>query len=162
MTCIVQHVLTLLLWLAEVAFSWIFPMKSFLMVTSVKHSWGRRYIKRRLKNLRFTVLFNVNGFPPWPFCGNDQRFTLYYTIPESNKWCVTFHMWHAYSNTFSSKTIYQFLSRFHWSLFLFGPNNNIPALIQIVARYRPGDKPLSEAMLVNLLTQKSVTQWGFV
>ena len=28
-----------------------------------------------------------------------------------------------------------------------GPINNIPALVQIMARRRPGDKPLSEAML---------------
>ena len=42
-----------------------------------------------------------------------------------------------------------------------GPINNIPALIQIMALRRPGDKPLSEAMLVSLLTHKCVTcpQW---
>ena len=28
-----------------------------------------------------------------------------------------------------------------------GPINNIPALVQIMARRRPGDKPLSEQML---------------
>ena len=31
-------------------------------------------------------------------------------------------------------------------------NNNIPALVQIMAWCRPGNKPLSEPMLVNLLT----------
>ena len=30
--------------------------------------------------------------------------------------------------------------------------NNIPALIKIMARHRPGEKPLSEPMLVSLLT----------
>ena len=42
-----------------------------------------------------------------------------------------------------------------------GPINNIPALVQIKAWRRPGDKPLSEAMMVSLLTQKCVTrpQW---
>ena len=42
-----------------------------------------------------------------------------------------------------------------------GPINKIPALLQIMAWRHPGDKPLSEAMLVNLLTQKCVTrpQW---
>ena len=30
--------------------------------------------------------------------------------------------------------------------------NNIPALVQIMAWRRPGDKPLSEPMMVNLLT----------
>ena len=39
--------------------------------------------------------------------------------------------------------------------------SNIPALIQIMAWRRPGDKPLSEPMMVNLLTHKCVTrpQW---
>ena len=44
-----------------------------------------------------------------------------------------------------------------------GPINNIPALVQIMAtgRRRPGDKPLSEPMLVCLLTHICVTrpQW---
>ena len=33
-----------------------------------------------------------------------------------------------------------------------GQINNIPALVQIMAWRRPGDKPLSEAMMVRLLT----------
>ena len=33
-----------------------------------------------------------------------------------------------------------------------GPINNIPALVQIMAWRRPGDKPLPEAMMVSLLT----------
>ena len=42
-----------------------------------------------------------------------------------------------------------------------GPINNIPALVQIMARRRPGDKPLSEPMMVNLPTHICVTrpQW---
>ena len=32
-----------------------------------------------------------------------------------------------------------------------GPINNIPAMVQIVAWRRPGDKPLSEPMIVSLL-----------
>ena len=32
------------------------------------------------------------------------------------------------------------------------PNDDIPALVQIMARHRPGDKPLSEPMMVSLLT----------
>ena len=41
------------------------------------------------------------------------------------------------------------------------PINNIPALVQIMAWRRPGDKPLSEPMLVNLPTHTCVTrpQW---
>ena len=42
-----------------------------------------------------------------------------------------------------------------------GPINNISALVQIMAWRRPGDKPLSEPMMVILPTQKCVTrpQW---
>ena len=42
-----------------------------------------------------------------------------------------------------------------------GPVNNIPALVQIMAWRRPGDKPLFEPMMVSLLTQICVTrpQW---
>ena len=42
-----------------------------------------------------------------------------------------------------------------------GPINNIPALVQIMAWRPPGDKPLSEPMMVNLPTHICVTrpQW---
>ena len=42
-----------------------------------------------------------------------------------------------------------------------GPINNNPALVQIMAWRRPGDKPLSELMMVSLLTHICVTrsQW---
>ena len=42
-----------------------------------------------------------------------------------------------------------------------GPINNIPALVQIMAWRRPGDKPLSEPMMVRLPTYICVTrpQW---
>ena len=41
------------------------------------------------------------------------------------------------------------------------PINNIPALVQIMAWRRPGDKPLSEPMMVSLTTEICVTrpQW---
>ena len=61
-----------------------------------------------------------------------------------------------------------FLNENAWILFKIslkfvpkGPINNIPALVQIMAWRRPGDKPLSESMLVSLLTHKCVTrpQW---
>ena len=42
-----------------------------------------------------------------------------------------------------------------------GPINNIPALVQIMAWRRPGDKPLSKPMMVSLTTHIGVTrpQW---
>ena len=39
-----------------------------------------------------------------------------------------------------------------------GPINNIPALVQIMVWRRPGDKPLSEPMVVSLLTHICVTR----
>ena len=44
---------------------------------------------------------------------------------------------------------------------LSGPINNIPALVQIMAWRRPGDKPLSEPMILSLPTHICVTrpQW---
>ena len=39
-----------------------------------------------------------------------------------------------------------------------GPINNIPALFQIMAWRRPGDKPLSEPMMVSLTMHICVTQ----
>ena len=45
-----------------------------------------------------------------------------------------------------------------------GPINNIPLLVQIMAWRRPGDKPLSEPMMVILLTHirwvKNLTIWS--
>ena len=42
-----------------------------------------------------------------------------------------------------------------------GPINYIPSMVQIMAWRRPGDKPLSESMMVNLLTYICITrpQW---
>ena len=39
-----------------------------------------------------------------------------------------------------------------------GPVNNIPALVQIMAWCRSGDKPLSEPMMVSLMTHTCVTR----
>ena len=48
-----------------------------------------------------------------------------------------------------------------WNVVPQGPINNIPALVQIMAGRRPGDNPLSEPMMVILLTHIWVTrrQW---
>ena len=45
-----------------------------------------------------------------------------------------------------------------------GPINNISALVQIMAWRRPGDKPLSEPMIVSVLTHICVTrpQWVLI
>ena len=55
----------------------------------------------------------------------------------------------------------EFRLKFHGILFLGGQINNIPALVQIMAWCRPGDKPLPKPMMVSLLTLICVTrpQW---
>ena len=54
-----------------------------------------------------------------------------------------------FSKAFSWMKMYEFRLRFHWSLFRI---NSISVFVQIMAWRRPGDKPLSEPMVVILLT----------
>ena len=56
-----------------------------------------------------------------------------------------------FSNEFSSMKIYKFQSNF-------GPNKDIPALVQIMAWPSPGDKPLSEPVMVSILRHICVTR----
>ena len=41
-----------------------------------------------------------------------------------------------------------------------GPINNIPALVQMMAWRRPGNKPISGPMMVSLVTHICITQWN--
>ena len=65
-----------------------------------------------------------------------------------------------FSNGFSWMKMYEFRLTFHRSGPR-GPINNIPTLVQIMAWRRPGDKPLSEPMMVRSPTHICVTrpQW---
>ena len=65
-----------------------------------------------------------------------------------------------FSNAFSSMKIFEFRLQF-LKFVPNGPINNSLALVQIMAWRRPGDKPLSEPMLVGSLTHICVTrpQW---
>ena len=62
-----------------------------------------------------------------------------------------------FSTAFSWIKKYEFRYIFHWSVPK-SPINNIPALVQIMAWRRPGDKPLSEPMMAHLLTHICVTR----
>ena len=64
-------------------------------------------------------------------------------------------------NGFSWMKMFEYRLKFHWSFFPGGPINNIPTLVQVMAWRRPGDKPLSEPMMVRLPTHICVTrtQW---
>ena len=65
------------------------------------------------------------------------------------------------SIAFASMKMLKFRLNFHWSLFLRFPSTISQHLVQIMAWRRPGDKPLSEPMMFNLLTHICVTrpQW---
>ena len=67
----------------------------------------------------------------------------------------------AFLNAFSSIKIYYFLIKISLEFVPKGSINNIPAMIQIMAWRRPGDKPLSEPMMVSLPTHICVIrpQW---
>ena len=65
-----------------------------------------------------------------------------------------------FSNVFPSMEMCKFRLKCHWSLFL-RVELYTPALVQIMVWCRPGDKPLSEPVMVNLPTHICVTrpQW---
>ena len=66
-----------------------------------------------------------------------------------------------FSSTFSWMKIFEFRIKISLKFVPSGSINNIPALVQIMAWHRPGDKPFSEPMMVNLPTHICVTrpQW---
>ena len=66
-----------------------------------------------------------------------------------------------FSSAFSWTKMYEYCLRFHWN---FSPKvriKDIPALVQIMAWRQPGDKPLSEPIMVILLTHICIPrpQW---
>ena len=64
-------------------------------------------------------------------------------------------------NVFFKNENAKILIRISMKFVLNGPIKNIPALVQIMAWHRPGDKPLSEPMMISLLTHICVArpQW---
>ena len=62
-----------------------------------------------------------------------------------------------FSCAFSWMKIQKFRLRFHWRFFPKRPINNIPEMVQIMTWRRTRDKPLSEPMMVSLLTHICVT-----
>ena len=63
-----------------------------------------------------------------------------------------------FSNAFTWMKIYDFFITILMKYIRNGPINNIPALVQMMAWRRPGDKPLSEPVMVSWLTHICVTQ----
>ena len=63
-----------------------------------------------------------------------------------------------FSNAFFRMKMHKFILRFLLKCVPKAPINNIPALVQIMAWRRPGDKPLYEPMMVRLLRHICVTR----
>ena len=91
----------------------------------------------------------AHGFPIL----NESQYGVFVSICNNVEisgyiWPLTYWGWDnmaaifqtIFSNAFSIKILLKFVLK--------GPINNIPALIQIMAWRRPGDKPLSEPMMV--------------
>ena len=66
-----------------------------------------------------------------------------------------------FSHAFSWMKIYEFRKKISLTFVPKGPIENIPALVQLMAWRRPGNKPLSEPMMVVLPAHTCVTrpQW---
>ena len=77
-------------------------------------------------------------------CNDDQVPTTKLTHPPSTKW-PPFTRRHFQMHFHEWKALY--LIRISLKFVPNGPINNIPALIQIMARRQSGDKPLSQSML---------------
>ena len=91
--------------------------------------------------LNKTVYTQIYPRVPLTYWGRDKMAEIFkWVFLDENVWI---------SNKISSKFV------------LWGPINNIPALVQIMAWRRPGNKPLSEPVMVISMTQICVTrpQW---
>ena len=92
------------------------------------------------------------GIPPCSFC------CLFVFISHWGQDKMSAISQMTFSNVFSS--MYEFHLRFHWNLFLRSQYSSIGSDNGLVPQ-APGDKPLSELMMVSLLTHICVTwpQW---
>ena len=117
---------------------------------------------------------------------NTYVYVMKQTSWQGDKWCEIYVLLFTYFNTFGPQyinalrpgqndhhfaddTFYRIFvnenarifNKFSLKFVPKGPINNIPALVQIMAWRRPGDKPLSEPVMVSLLTHICVTwpQW---
>ena len=106
----------------------------FIACDFISHSYYENIISDPLLNGYCEILANL-----WPW-GQDEIVTISQT---------------------TSLNAFSFRLRSHISFFPEVRINNIPALVQIMAWYRPGDKPLSEPMMFSLLTHICFTwpQW---
>ena len=92
-----------------------------------------------------------------PFCNRNVHMCLmtFNTLRPRQDGC---HFQMTFSNAFPLMKMYEFQLKFHWILFPGVQLTIFQHLVQIMAWRRPGDKPLSEPMMVCLLTHICVTR----
>ena len=121
-----------------------------IVITYVKHT-KNKHISDIVRNCRYMIWFDLKVVPLLPLLGvntlrprqNGRHFT------DDSFGCI-----------FLNENV-RIAIKIWLNFFLKGPINNIPALVQIMAWRRTGDKPLSEPMMVSLPTHLCVTrpQW---
>ena len=103
------------------------------------HVWSMFLLSLLPGCMQYCVIIHWSILSHW---GRDKMVTIYQTT---------------FSNAFSSMKMYKFsFIKISLKFIPMGRINNIPALIQIMALRRPGDKPLSESVVVSLLMQMHI------
>ena len=117
------------------------PNRSFFHSNAIgRNNYFFTHMTSHVRQIDFCICTNINTLRP----RQDGR---YFTDDVSKCIFLNENVW------ISLKVPLKFVPK--------GPINNIPALVQIMAWRRPGDKPLSEPMLVFVPTHICVTrpQW---
>ena len=115
-------------------------------------------------------LWNYNVRYPLIWCPNKDTCLSPLVISENQHWACVNTLRLRYNDRYFPDGIFKriFLNgnvlisiKISLKFVPMGPINNIPALVQIMAWRRPGDKPLSEPMMVTLLMHTCVPlpQW---
>ena len=134
------------------------------------HSWRdtTQYLLAQNWTLTgFTLRIAFSGFPHQVDCRRRSSSLLPNTSTSMNHVLFKVSLTHwgrdkmaaifqtTFSNAFPWMKMCEFRLRFHWILF---PMVQLTTLVQIMAWLQPGDKPLSEPMMVSLLTHICITR----
>ena len=130
------------------------------------NNWWSYMNKQNYKNSKISCLFlTFSAIIPGVYlhqCCISNSYTITVKLQTllthwgQNKMAAIYQT--TFSNPFFWIKMFEYWLRFHWSLFL---RVQLAIMVQIMAWRRPGDKPLSEPMMVTLLTHICLTrpQW---
>ena len=142
----------------------------FSLICTWTNDWARNRDAGDLRRhpAHYDVTVMVVQPSPWHRVMDDNWETLYCHLWAKPVWLNTLRPRqngrHFTGDTFNRifvKENARISTKFSLKFVPKGPINNIPALVQIMAWHRPGDKPVSEPVMVTLLTHICVTrpQW---